>query len=567
MSTTFSFADRFSYPSPDGPSPTVSAKAAQTLTEAQLFSLSEDLTEMVAMVRNYSVIVQKASATQIFNTITTESDPRIGLILAAAKSKIDNQPLFGQTSGIKEIMFNDPARPNATLYTNRDLFSDGIRRVSAALTASRLIGQLAQIPQQADHSKWIEEQALADLDRIVQTWELRNKQLDNADNDSETSSASFYFEPLDFTVPTEKEVVVEWQSPAISPDWSLVGNYTGDVSTWQIVSDLSDAINSQNIIDPDNTILAAAELAGPYIVNPAYPNSIQYHVLSFYPRRPVPGVYAYSINIRINVVLLPTQTDNSPDFPLNRSPFIWGNLGVALNTYIVNGQIIVIRYNKLLSDRAEAENYQPFVLYARNKYIYTATDTTTPPPAGEIVIRAQPWQPNLSGTDENSNPFSTIEIPFPRLISPDPAIQLELDNNRFSQFMLALSNSLAEFNIDAGVTSALIRNDAVTANNPSAALELVAWARRISIAGVVLDILKLPEDIEVATGDRGRAVTSYSSKPRSIVVPNPYTSSANGLIDASMRKEQSFILKRKKSPIWQICKDEAEAVVRRGYSI
>jgi len=565
MATTYTFADRFSYPDPNGPAPGTSALAAQSLTDAQLLALSADLAAMVVIVRSYSVIIQKAKVLDIFNIVTTEADPRIGFILAAAKSKIDNQPLFGLQSGIKEIMFNDPNRPNPTYYTNRDLFADGIRRVSAALTAARLIGQLAQIPEQAAHSALIEQRALEDLDRIIQTWDLSNKQLDNTDNDPETSPASFYFQPMDMSIPSEKQLTVEWQSPSISTEWSLVNNYTEAISTWQIVNDLSDAINSHNIIDPDNVILAASQLAGPFLVNPAYPNSIQYHVLSFYPRRPLQGVYAYSINLRIYLNLLPGGNDlQEPGYLVNTSPFIWGNTGINLNNYPVNGVIIVIRYNKLEGIRERAENYQPFVLYIRNAINYIAGSGITPPQNYTLVFRVQPWQPQLSGDDFEGNKFEVVEVPFNRLTNPDPTLQQDLDNNRFSQFALAISSALAELNIDSGVTSALIRNDPLNANNPCAALELVAWARRLAVAGVVLDILQLPSDIELSTGDRGRAITTYSSKPKSLMVPNPF-GSANGLIDATMRKEQAFVLKRRMSPIWTEIKDEAEAVIRRGY--
>lgn len=573
MATTLNFTDRFSYPSVSGLTPTVSVETAQTLTDAQLEATSPELKEMAQMVRRYSVLLQKVRTLEIFNLITTDSDPRIALILSAAKSRKDNSPLFGGMGAIKEIMYADDSRPGLTKYTNRDLFSDGIRRVSAALVASRLIGQLAQIKEQAEHSNVLQKQAIDDLDRIIQTWDLSDQQDKGtkAEEESEIPCA-FYFQPLTFEVPEEKQVEVYWQSPSLSRDWTLLGVYTGVVRSWDIVVGLSEDINSKTIPIDGDSLLTAPELAGPYFSNPIIPNASQYHALRFYPRRPMPGTFAYSINIQIRTKLVdPDGFDlTEEEFPVDLAPFIWGVDGESLNYYPVNGSIVIIRYNKLLDVRSKAENYEPIVLYFRNRYRY-GEEGSPPSPSNlasnRLVFRIQAWQPNQAVDEDTQELIEAFEVDVPYKTGVDAVSQAELDNNRFSQLALALHNKLAEINIDARAMGAIIRNDPLTAASPSAALELVAWAKSKIITAIVLDILEVPEDIEIATGDRSRPITMFSSKPRSIIVKNPNSDGASGVVDAMMKKEQVFTIARKRSSLWSNIVDESQISEQRGWSI
>lgn len=562
MATTLSFEDRFSYPDPNGPAPGIDKATAAQLSDEELLSLSSELNDMVNMVRRYSVLTNRVGALDVFNIITTESDPQIALILSAAKSKVNNEPLFGGLAAIKEIMFADPNRPDNTNYTNRTLFADGIRRVSAALTASRIVGQFAQLTEQLQHSERIREDAIKDLDRIILTWDLNNTGSASAKKDEEEEVPSaFYFEPKTLVVPVEKTLVVEWQSPSLSADWDVVGRYSGEVETWQIVSDLSNAINSQGINNPDNVLLAAPELSGPYFTNRVNLTPTQYHALNFYPRRPLPGVMAYSINVRINVVLNEGQADASTvAFPIDRSPFIWGVTGDSLNNYIVNGSIIIIRYNKLTTVRSAAENYDPFVLYFRNNTAYG--ELTPPPTDSKLIYRIQPWL-NLNNQQDvpEEEVTQTIEVDIPRLTSTDPEEQLALDNNRFSQVTLALTTSLTTIDIDTYLASAIIRNDPLTAASPMSAVELVPWARQRVIAAAVLDILYLPPDVDIATGDRARPITTFTNKPLSAMVKNPFANS-NSLV--VLKKENSLVSPRRRSSTWTAIKDEAKSVMRGG---
>lgn len=566
MAATFNFEDRFSYPATSGVGSGVDKDTAQTLSDEELEALSPELKEVAALVRSYSVLLQSVRTLDIFNVITREADPRVALVLSAARSKEDNLPLFGGAGAVKELMFADPARPGLTNYTNRDLFAGGIRRVSAALTASRLIGQLAQISQQAEHSAHIEKQALEDLDRIIATWELSSDRATSLKDQEQDIPSAFFFEPMKMSVPAEKRIVVEWQSPAVATSWFTAGIYTGTVETWQIVSDLSQSINSVNLGNPDNVLVVAPELSGPYFRNPAHPNPIQYHALNFYPRTPVKGVTAYSLNIRINVELIEGETDTSTiTFPINTSPFVWGVHGDSLNKYIVNGSIIIIRYNKVQGSSSVDDSVKPFVLYFRNVYDYSEVQRT-PPTESKLIFRVQPWQPNLTTMqDDQGEIVQTIEVNIPRLLADTPEEQLRLDNSRFSQVALALTNSLAQISMDAMLTGALIRNDPLIAPGPEAAVELVPWAKQTVLSAMILDILKVPEDIEIAVGDRMRPLSSFASKELSAMVQNPYTNKSSGVADSVLRKEQTYVLPKKKSNIWRAIQDEAKSVFNRGF--
>lgn len=125
--------------------------------------------EFTAMVISYSSLLAPFSRklSEVTTAAKTQSYPRIGLILSAAKNK-DNSYLFC-----------DPADPTnlVTLQQNvldimtssNSPFSEGITRVAAALTASLLIRQLPinSDIKNIDLGDRIETQAIEDLDRIV----------------------------------------------------------------------------------------------------------------------------------------------------------------------------------------------------------------------------------------------------------------------------------------------------------------------------------------------------------------------------------------------------------------
>lgn len=206
MPTTLNFADRFSFPQPNGISPTISATGAASLTEAQIVAASPELVAYSEMVRRYSVLLKRRTTFEIFNIATTEADPRIALVLASARRKLDNTFIFSNLDQVKEVMYANPDI-DASGLTNRTIFSDGIRRVSAALTAALLIGQLSQVPEQAEQSHKIENQALADLDRVCLTYEFSNS---DSNSTSDKADPNFIFSAKDIVLTTGDTISVSW---------------------------------------------------------------------------------------------------------------------------------------------------------------------------------------------------------------------------------------------------------------------------------------------------------------------------------------------------------------------
>jgi hypothetical protein len=564
MATTFNFGDRFSYPAENGVGGT-DATEAQSLSDAQLEAESPELAEMASMVRAYSILVSRRPTLEIFNIITTQADPRIALILSAAKRREDNQPLFGGLGAVKEIMYADPARvPAGTGVVNRNLFSDGIRRVSAALTASILIGQLSQIKEQAEHSKILETQALRDLEQIVETYDLAQQtSTSSTDNtDAEDAPVAFYFETKELEIPAGKYVKVEWQSPGLSSQWSQVGEFTGTLQVFDILLAIVDDLNTQTILNPETTLLAAAELAGPYFVNPQKPTSSQYHTMLFYPRKPTPGTVAFSINVRIQTLLQVGGTDSTPEtYPLNYAPFIWGPQGESLNNFPVNGSLVVTRYNKIStssSGLSTDDEYTLIALYIRSNSSLYADPGYEPPQTSQLIYRVQPWQPVLN--NDGPVPEETITVDIVRLTDDDPVVQRELDLTRFSQIAVELINSLANISLETRVTGAIIRNDPTLASGAAAAVELIAWSASNVITHIVLDILQVPPDIEIAVGDRLRPRTLYSANPKSLHVKNPFSTAGTGPVDGLLRKEQAYVLKKTKPRLWKTILDEATTI-------
>jgi hypothetical protein len=223
--------------------------------------------------------------------------------------------------------------------------------------------------------------------------------------------------------------------------------------------------------------------------------------------------------------------------------------------------MIITRYNKISTSTnafKEDSEYSPAVLYIRPEPTRTESDDYVPPDTAKLVFRAQPWQPNLNDSTDPEEEVITVEIP--RLLDSDPAKQAELDKNRFSQVAVALVNSLATISLDTRVTGAIIRNDPLVAVNRAAAIELIAWSTSNVITHLVLDVLEVPEDIEIAVGDRTKPRTLYSSNPKSLQVKNVFSKGGSGPVDSIIKKDQVYVLPRKKPRLWKTILDESLVV-------
>jgi hypothetical protein len=575
MAANYSFQNRFSYPQPSGVTPSIGVDALEDLTEEELEQVAPDLAEMAQMVREYSVLLSRTTTSDIFKIITRQADPQIAARLAAAKDRNTNTSLFSGLDAIQTIMFNDESRVTGTpsTYLNSRLFSDGMRRVSAALSAAILLARLPEV--QREYAKQIRDDAYKDLELIVETYLLSPATAAANETKKPDNPVAFYFEPLDFDVPAGEVLCLEWYSPSFTTEWVAIQQYAGAVSTWNIVSDLADAINQYTSQDLDSALLAVAELGS------VEHRGEGYHSLSFYPRFTIAGVIGHSINVRIQS--RPVATPNKPDIVLGNTqndpassdygltPFKWGITLDGIRNFPVNGAIVVVsgaRAATISPNQADTD-YVPTVLWFRNKTRFTTTTdpdtsvvTVSPsdPPEDSLTFRyrLQPWQPNTSFQD---NELETIEEQFERLYNYDSVIeQVELDNSRYSQIAVQLMNGMARINLKTRASGAVIRNDPTTVPTPMAALELVAWGISRSIHYIILDLLDIPKDIEVATGDLIAPRTNFSDKPRSVrvMVKNMYNLTGNLDLDAP-RDDIKVVAKQQYQP-WRDILDEAANV-------
>lgn len=495
MSIQLNFSDRFSYPAPNG-IPGYPYDSMDSLTEAQILEASSELSSMVDIVRRASVLLRRKSALEIFKIITFESDPRIALILASAKRRSDSTYLFQGLTQVQEVMFASTQR-GVSGQTNRNLFSDGIKRVSAILTASVLIGQLAQVTEQAEHSKVLEKQALEDLDRICLTYELSSSTSTGHLAEIE-EQPGFIFNSTNIVLNTSESVRVSWYATHLTNSWINLPPYTSSLPVWRIVSDLADSINAVSVLYEGIGLVASVQLAGKK--NEFYSNT---HILRFYARNTNSGLTTYSLNIKIEKYTDTTST--------NVSPFVWGINMNSLTSNILNGLILVIKDSKTSTINKDVE-IEPQVLYIRNKVQYSVGGPT-PPTTAKVKYRLQFWSPTeiISSTDFQ-------EITITRRIDSNAEVQKDLDNLRYSQVAVSLMEAITVERNYSGMTGALIKNDPLTAYPPEAAIELIAWTLSRLNVYVVLDILEVPIDIDIATGNLMSAYSLYSSNPKSVRV-------------------------------------------------
>lgn len=535
MPATLNFADRFSFPQPNGISPTISAGAAASLTEAQIVAAAPELVAYSEMVRRYSVLLKRRTTFEIFNIATTEADPRIALVLASARRKLDNTFIFSNLDQVKEVMYANPDI-DASGLTNRTIFSDGIRRVSAALTAALLIGQLSQVPEQAEQSHKIENQALADLDRVCLTYEFSNS--DSTTSDDDKAGPNFIFSAKDIVLTTGDTISVSWYSLGLTPTWIDSGIYTSNTSAWQIVADLAESINSVSVMFNERSLVAVAELAG----GNSELNDL--HYLNFYPRTPTKGVVAYSLSIKVEKSVEGVKS--------GKAPFDWGLRWNSLSNRILNGMIILLKDNKASSTINE-KTHQPTVLYIRNKVNYTGS--LSAPATSNLRIRAQFWS---AGEINPLEDFTDISIP--RIIKTDLTEQRRSDNLRFSQVAIAILTALTATRNNSGLTGAIIRNDPLSSQLPTAGVELLGWTLSRFNTYVVVDILEMPSDIEIATGGLYNPHTLFSSNAKSIRAECS-TIAGGSLINAGTSSSvPQLITRERKNLTWQRINDENNSI-------
>lgn len=478
------------------------------MSNEQLAALSPELDSMAKMVRRHSILLRATKTSEIYRIITEHSDPRIALRLAAAKNK-DGVPIFASERKVKEAMFGPP-NPNDPQFENPDLniFVDGVRRVSAALAASWLVGQLAQIEEQRRHGELLEKQALEDLDFLIRQYEREVRQ--TAQTEIEVGSESFYFEDLTLTL-TDTLIVEVFIPGVTSSFWRPVGSYSGEVQTARLVADICDTINEVTLNNQDGNLIAA----------PILSEDRNLHRIEISGRNRDSVIAHELISIRIRY----------QNAPWRELPFAWGVDPNHLRRETINSHILRIERGAVQavgSSASRDEVREPTVLYFRRGPL---NGNQEPVDAYGNVIPAGQWIANGKVVFRISPTMTeAVTVSVPRLMDPDPTVQLQLDSHRYSQVALLILNELYRQRLE-GTTpvralAALVRNDDPQQSQPMAALELVAYTLNQVETWMILDVLELPADIQMAVGDLRGPITPFSNKPRSVRVEAQFMRSA-----------------------------------------
>lgn len=443
------------------------------------------LYEMANMVRRYSVLIKKKSIEEIYNAITLHADPRVGLVMAAARTELGDQ-IFPDFNTVIDFMFNDNATGSDPNYQTKTVFIDGISRVSAALAASTLIGQLAQLPEQADHAKVLEKQALDDLDRIIKIPYLT--QATKSTKELELDTISIYFEDKTFDLDDSVIQAKIYCSNGVSSNWIDVSEHTEIVNTSDIVIAIADECNKQTLLSNNSNILAAPILSS---------NKNGFHEIQFSSR-------LRKIEISTEVISIEIRLSLADGTEQQKVPFNWGNYIANLTDHSVNSVLLSVKEGRVSSNKPSIYTSSLNVLYIRKK-INSIVPTTA-----NLEFRVSP-------TMTESNTISII-----RRTSSDPNTQLIYDQLRRSDLAINIVNYLFENKESIKLLAAIIKNDPVSLDTGETAIELIPWIITNKEIWMILDVLQIPDDLELALGTYISPVTAYSSNPRSVRVECTY---------------------------------------------
>lgn len=464
--------------------------------DSELEDLSPRLATYAKEVRRYSVFLDQKSTWDIYQTATIHADPHIALVLAAADDQ-EGSPLFPTEGSVKEVLYGVVS---GAVVGNNELLSDGVRRVSIALTSSILVGQLSQIPEQFQHANSIKKQALEDLDRIIA---IPDSLKENKVEEKKASNTSFYFNPTDITFDANDTLTARIYIPSISSgatQWETVNTYNSEVSTAEIVSDIADTVNQLTLINSSLNLLASPALAGPSGT----------HFIEFYPREVVEGIQSEVVSIQFD------YWDDSEGKNLSQLPFSWGVNFKNLNSYPLNSTIIISDFDSekvKTSDPEKDSSEKQTALYFKS--------------SGEpIQDHKVKFRINPTDREEREVDISSEMDPLKR---PGAAV-------------FAIANALTSYQDDTRVLAPIIRNDGPNVNDPMAAFKLVSFSLTNPEVYIILDILSLPKDLEIALGSVSKPLTGFSSRPKSIRVKSEFDSSLSENSTNNSGKGKNFSL-------------------------
>jgi len=482
--------------------------------DSELENLSPRLATYAKEVRRYSVFLDGTSTWDIYQTATIHADPHIALVLAAAND-VDGSPLFPTEESVKEVLYGIVS---GNVVGNNELLSDGVRRVSIALTSSILVGQLSQIPEQFQHANSIKKQGLEDLDRIIAIPEsLKQSNVQEA----RAANTSFYFSPTIITFDADDTLTVSIYIPSIASEATqleTVNTYSEEVSTAEIVSDIADTVNQLTLVNNTLNLLASPVLAGPSGT----------HYIEFYPREVLQGIQSEVVSIQFEYF------DNSEGGILSQVPFSWGVNEKNLSSYPLNSTIIVSdssSENVKTSDPVTDSSEKQVALYVRSN--------------GEDIQDSKiKFRVNPTDREEREIDISSETDPIKR---PGAAV-------------FAIANNLASYQDDTRVLAPIIRNDSLDSDDPVAAFKIVSFSLTNPEVYIILDILSLPNDLEIALGSVSRPLTGFSSRPKSVRVKSEYDSDLLGNYSNSKQGKNFTVASLPRSKTLDRIKDETRLV-------
>jgi hypothetical protein len=305
----------------------------------------------------------------------------------------------------------------------------------------------------------------------------------------------------------------------VSTIWNESGTYTGRFTTAEIIADLADAINTFTLVSKTTNILAAPQLAA----------AGSLHKIDFQAR-------LKDLNVAVDIITVRIQyTDDSS----TKLPFQWGPTKDILSDETINSVLLTVQAGKTTTtaiSSSSALTGDPTVLYFKrattdesgNVFDYQGTQ-----------LESAAWQSTTQIRFRVTPDLDTeVSADVTRLVDADPARQLKLDNERPGQVAEILLNELFKVKADTRALGALIRNDNPGSSDALVGLELVAYSLANPETWVILDVLELPPDIVMATGNLQAPLTPFSNKPRSVRVEARIF--AVGQLDAAIAKETSI---------------------------
>lgn len=458
------FESRFTFDNPG-----LAAADIYALTSTELFSFSPEFERMAEDVRNKSVLTLNIDAIEVYMAITREADPRIALRLGA-QLKADNSPLYATELAIKQLLYGVTPSNNLYIDPRRNIFTQGLRRVSTALAASWLISRLVIADEnQLKHATALENQALADLDRLLQV----PPALEDPTLTEPTASnkAAFIFD-----IQTDLVLTADIQTSIFMAGNDSTGWFNGPLylagsvlDTAMVCADVADTINSLILQGGVSNVIAAPILAA---------EDLHVIELSGRDRDAVVSVEVFSVRFTSSADL----------------PFSWGvETRSRLAFYKLNSVLLTIALGKLSTTALAADldksHSKRSVLYFRNTAIPDGS-------AGELSFRVTPTTDDI------------VTIPIPAY---DPAL-------RYAQAAELLLDGLVSVKGATKALGALIRDDGLESIenvNPRAGLELIAFSITHPQTWIILDVLALPPGVEIALGDPVKPLTGFSARPRS----------------------------------------------------